>query len=93
MYAVFKFKKGDKKIDEIYRDDLLNRQSISKRDGKSLGLNDDYIYLMIEGSEDAIKRIREIAGESELKEDAEEIYRKIKESEEAASLGMGAIFG
>ena len=94
MHVIFKFKNGEKKIEDIYRDELLSRQSIVKRDGKSLGLNDNSIYLMIEGSEEAMKKARKIAGENELKgEEREKIYRKIKESEEEASLGMGAIFG
>ena len=94
MYAVFKFGNTEKKIEDIYNDELLSRQSIVKRDGKSLGLKDNSIYLIIEGSEEAIKKARKIAGENELKEEAAEgIYRKVKESEEEATLGMGAIFG
>jgi len=91
MYAVFKFK-GEEKIRALYEDDLIGRQTLIKRDAKSLGMEGDEIYLVIEGSEEAIKRAREMAGEFEMKE-GEKIYRKIKKSEEEASLGMGAIFG
>ena len=94
MYAVFKFDSGDRKIETLYGDDLVSRQSIVKRDGKSLGLDEKKNYILIEGSDDAIKKAREIAGEYEIKgEEGEKIYRKIKESEESATLGMGAIFG
>ncbi len=93
MYAVFKFEKGAKKIDELYHDDIVSRQSIIKRDGKSLGL-EDAIYVIVEGSEEAVKRAEEIAEEFKLQgEDADKIYGKIKQAEEEASMGMGAIFG
>ena len=93
MYAVFKFPKGAKQIDELYHDDIVSRQSIVKRDGKSLNL-DDSIFVLIEGSEAAIERANSIAGMYRLSgSEEEDIYRKIKESEDAASMGMGAIFG
>ncbi len=93
MYAVFKFPKGAKEIEEMYRDDTISRQTIIKRDGASLGL-DESLYVVVEGSEDALKRARELAGKFELQgSDAENIYTKIKDAEDAASFGMGAIFG
>ncbi|MCD6275515.1 MAG: hypothetical protein J7J42_02105 [Thermoplasmata archaeon] len=94
MYAIFKFNSGDRKIDELYRDDIISRQTIIKRDTRSLGMEGSDIYILIEGSEEAIEKVRKIAGEFEMKdEEKERIYRKIKEAEEEASLGMGAIFG
>ncbi len=94
MHSVFKFEKNDKKVDELFKDDLVSRQTLVKRDGMSLGLKDNYIYLLVEGSEEAINRARDLAGERELKgEESEEIYRKIKEAEDEASAGLGAIFG
>ncbi len=94
MRAVFKFEKSDKRIDEMFRHDVISRQTLIKRDGLSLGLNDSHIYLILEGSEDAIKIAREIAGENELKgKEGEEIYRKIKDAENEVSAGLGAIFG
>ncbi len=93
VYAIFKFSPGDRKIDELYKDDAISRQTIVKRDARSLGMEGSDIYVLIEGSEEAIEKARKIAGESEMKDGREEIYRKIKEAEEEASLGMGAIFG
>lgn len=94
MYAVFKFKREDARIRQIYGDDLIGRQTIIKRDAKSLGIEGNEIYILLEGSEEAIKRAREIAGEFEIRGDeAENIRKRIKEAEEEASLGMGAIFG
>ncbi len=94
MYAVFKFNGEDARIREIYQDDTIGRQTIIKRDAKSLGLEGSEIYLVVEGAEEAIEKARKIAGEMEIKgQEGEDVYRKIKKSEEEASLGMGAIFG
>ncbi len=94
VYVVFKFNSGDKKIEELYANDVISRQSIIKRDAKSLSLEGSGIYVLIEGSEKGIQRAREIAGEYEVKgEEASRIYELIKKSEDEASMGMGAIFG
>ncbi len=93
MYVVFKFEKGAKEIEELFKDDVVSRQTVIKKDGKSLDM-DDAIYVLVEGSEEGILRAREIAKHNVLEgKESEEVYRKIKEAEDAASLGMGAIFG
>ncbi len=92
MYAVFKFRKGAKELDALFRDDIISRQTLIKRDGASLGL-DNATYLLIEGSDASIERARAIAGEFELDADAaKQVFEKIKEAEDEASMGMGAIF-
>ncbi len=94
MHALFKFAGEDAKIREMYQNDLVGRQSIVKRDAKSLGVNGSEVYVLIEGTEEAIEEARKIAGEYEIKgPEAEEIRERIKKAEEEASLGMGAIFG
>ncbi len=94
MYAVFRFKGENLKIRKIYEDDVIARQTIVKRDSRSLGMGGNEVYILVEGSEEALRRAREIAGEFEIRdEEAEKVYKKIKEEEEEASLGMGAIFG
>jgi hypothetical protein len=94
MYVVLKFKGEDSKIREIYGDDLIGRQTLIKRDAKSLGMEGKDVYLLVEGSLEAVEKAKEMATDFVLQgKEAEEIYKKIKESEEEASLGMGAIFG
>ncbi len=94
MYVIFKFKGSDGKVRELYQDDVIGRQTLIKRDSRSLGLKEDALYLVLEGSEEAIERARKIAGDFEVRGDeAEQVYRKIKEEEDSASMGMGAIFG
>ncbi len=94
VYVIFKFKSGDKKIEGLYANDVVSRQSIIKRDAKSLSLDGSEIYVLVEGSEEGIQNARKIAGEYEMRgEEAIKIYQLIKKSEDEASLGMGAIFG
>jgi len=94
MYAIFKFKGENAKMREMYQDDLIGRQTIIKRDARSLGLDGNEVYMVVEGSPEAIEKAKNIAREFVIEgKEAEDIYKKIKESEEEASLGMGAIFG
>ena len=94
MHAVFKFDGENEKIRKIYQDDIIGRQTIVKRDARSLGIEGNALYLLFEGSEEAIERARELIGDYEMRgEEAKKIYDRIKEAEDAASAGMGAIFG
>ncbi len=97
MYAVLKVNKKDQSgIDSLYKDDIVSRQSIIKREGISLNLDSDYIYVVIEGSEEGVKRALEIAESFSTKLDnkeMEQIYRKIKEQDENSLEGFGSIFG
>lgn len=66
------------------------------RDAGSLNIDENFLYLKIEGSEDAINHAKELAKEYEFEvvadEKAETINQKIKEDEESAASGMGMIF-
>ena len=96
MYKVFEVKlEKDEIISEVISDDLVSRQTISVRDGKSLGMKEDVKYAMIEGSEEAIERAEEIFSEEDVgeAENAEKVREKIKEEDQAAAEGMGTVFG
>jgi len=97
MYAIFKVEKKDSaKIDELYTDDIVSRQSIIRRDGISLELKDDSFYVLVEGSEEGIKRAREIASKFSKVLEGEEldaIYRKFKAQDDKSLEGFGSIFG
>ena len=97
VYAIFRVPKDKSAaIASVCSDDIVSRQSITPRDGSVLGLDEGCKYVLIEGSEDAVSRARSLfveAGGSEEKDKAEEAYRKIKEEEDSAALGMGSIFG
>ncbi len=96
-YSIFEVEKGNEAIiEEIKKDDIVGRQSIVTRDAKSLDMDEEIIYLKIEGSEEAIERAKKLLeGKAKVVEadKAEIINKKIVEDEEAANEGMGFIFG
>lgn len=96
-YAIFELEKENERvIEEVKKDEEISRQSIWTRDGKSLGLETDKIFLKIEGSETAIEKAEKLLeGKAKKLEgkDGEEVNKKFIEDEEKASEGMGFIFG
>ncbi len=98
MKAVFFIKKENygKVKDLVSKDDLISRQSLVFRDNQSLNLKEEGYYLEIEGNDEAIKKAREILKDlaKELEgEEKEKILETIKNQEESAMSGFGAIFG
>lgn len=97
MYKVFEIPRENVgKAKEILRDNTISRQSIAVRDATGLGIDKDLQYILIEGTEDALKRAEELFAEKDtgkLAEDGTEIYEKIKKEEETVAEGVGFIFG
>ena len=94
-FAIFRGK-TQKDEDIFTKDDLVSRQTIRTYDYASLGLDGEGFIILVEGSDEAVNRAKEIAKDKlELieGEDAHKIYEKIKELEESVSMGVGAIFG
>jgi len=96
-YVIFEVKSENiGKIDKMIRDDLVSRQSILTRDSSSLDIKEDVFYVKIEGSEEGLKKAKELAKELEFKKldkkKAEKINKKIEEQEDSAASGMGMIF-
>ena len=96
-YVIFEVKSENAgKINELIKDDTVSRQSILTRDSSSLDIKGDFLYLKIEGSEEGIKRAKELAKEFNFKaldeKKAKEVNEKIKEQEDSAASGMGMIF-
>jgi ABC-type uncharacterized transport system ATPase component len=96
-YIIFEVKSENVgEIDKMIRDDLVSRQSILTRDSSSLDIKENVFYVKIEGSEEGLKKAKELAKELEFKKlgkkKAEEINKKIEEQEDSAASGMGMIF-
>jgi len=86
VYVIFEVKKEQLgKINEMLKDDTVNRQSILTRDASAIGIDKDVSYLKIEGSEEGLKRAEELANEYDFTKlsdaDAEDVNGKIKEQE------------
>ncbi|MCD6467844.1 MAG: hypothetical protein J7L32_00815 [Thermoplasmata archaeon] len=97
VYAIFEVKKDlIGKIDQVIRDDVVSRQSITTRDASSLDLDKDVTYVKIEGSDKGVKRaeelFKEIGVKKLAKKNADEINEKIMSQDESAATGMGMIF-
>jgi hypothetical protein len=96
-YAIFSVEKSQaSKINKILRDDLVSRQSISVRDASALNIDKDVRYVLIEGTEEALKKADELfseVGTKENEEEAKNIYNKIKSEESDVASGVGFIFG
>ena len=96
--VVFEVEKS--KLNEVKRkleeDNIVSRQTLKFRDATSLGLEKDVYYIVIEGSNEAIDRAREIIksiGSEVTGKEADTILNKIKEQESAADQGFGSLFG
>jgi len=97
MKVVFFIEKENlNKVKDVTDKDPIVRQSITFRDDKSLGMEKEGNYLLIDGAEEACReaqeKLKEIAQELEG-EDMEAVVAKMKEMEESALEGFGGIFG
>jgi hypothetical protein len=82
-------------LDTLLKDDQLSRQSQKVRDAAPAGGPAGALYVLIEGSADAISHadgLLKVVGEKLPPVDGEALYRKFKDEEEAASAGMGLFF-
>lgn len=82
-------------LDTVLKDDQLSRQSQKLRDAKAMGGPVDSTYVLLEGGTEAMHRADALLaplGTKPPAEDAEALYRRFKEEEEAASAGMGLFF-
>jgi hypothetical protein len=97
MHAIFKVPVENKgKVDQLLKDDLVSRQSITVRDASALSMEGKETYVLIEGSDEALEKADELfeeIGEKLEGGDAEATFSKIKEKEEEAQGGMGLLFG
>jgi hypothetical protein len=82
-------------LDAALKDDLVSRQSQKLRDGPSVGAAAGTTIVLLEGSDGAIRRLGELLGAAGSRlagVDAERLYRRLKDEEDAASAGMGLFF-
>jgi hypothetical protein len=82
-------------LDAVLKDDLLSRQSQTVRDAKTLGGPADSMYVLLEGSPEAVRRAEELLGPigtRPVAADADAVYRHFRDEQDAASAGMGLFF-
>ncbi|MCI4350569.1 MAG: hypothetical protein L3K15_03540 [Thermoplasmata archaeon] len=82
-------------LDEALKDDIVSRQSHTVRDAAAAGGPSGRLYVLVEGSPEGVARADGLLKEAGAKlptADAERLYRKFKDEEDAASSGMGLFF-
>jgi len=82
-------------LDAALKDDRVSRQSQTVRDAAAMGGPSGATYVLVEGSADAVLRAEELlatVGTKVPAAEAESLYRRFKDEEEAASAGMGLFF-
>lgn len=83
-------------LDAALKDDVVSRQSQKVRAASALGGASDATFVLVEGTAEAILRtdqLLEAIGTRLPSAEAEPLYRRFKEEEDAASAGMGLFFG
>ena len=96
-WIAFVKRENAKKAEEAIKTDfdVAAKQSITIRDAKSLGLNYDGSFFLIDGSDIGVNKCKELIKDFvfEIKTgDIKKARDKIKQEEEAAAEGMGGIF-
>jgi hypothetical protein len=95
-HAVFVYKKElGGKVDIALKDDMVSRQSINHRTGDLMGVGADNKVLFLEGSDEAIAKMKELLKVDGIEphKDQDALMAKLKAEQDAASEGFGAIFG
>jgi len=82
-------------LDAALKDDRVSRQSQKIRDAAAMGGPSGATYVLVEGAADAVKKAEELLaaiGTRLPPAEAEPLYQKFKDEDEAASAGMGLFF-
>ncbi len=79
---------------ELKKDDLVSRGSITIRAASSLGIEEDGYFIVVDASEEALKRAEEIMKELGKKyKGGKKVLEMIDEQEGSAMEGFGNILG
>jgi len=93
LYQVPATKKGE--VEAALRDDIVSRQSHKVRDAASAGGPAGQLYVLVEGSVEAVDRadvLLKPLGERLPPKEGDVLHAKFKDEEDAASAGMGLFF-
>lgn len=93
LFAVASAKRSE--LDSALRDDVVSRQSQTVRDAAAMGGPTATLYVLVEGSAEAVRRAEALltaVGTRLTGGDADALYRRFKDEEDAASAGMGLFF-
>lgn len=94
-FQVYRVRSADKaRLDEALGDDILSRQSLVLRDARHFGIQGDYLYLFVDGSDAGILRADGILLDfAERAPDAPALRERLRAEEDEAASSLGSIFG
>jgi hypothetical protein len=96
-WIAFVKRENVRKAEEILRNDFeLSSQSINIRDAKPLGIEKDGSFFLISGTEEGVKKSKELIKEFTENvddKDLKKVAEKVKEEEARAAEAFGAILG
>jgi hypothetical protein len=81
--------------DAVLHDDVVSRQSQTIRDAPSMGGPSGHLYVLVEGSDEGVRRAEELLkplAEPMTAADREALHRRLQEERDSASAGMGLFF-
>ncbi|MFP4116283.1 MAG: hypothetical protein ACLFTQ_03740 [Candidatus Aenigmatarchaeota archaeon] len=97
MKLVFEVDKDEKsRLDGVIDEDPVARLSITERNGETLGIDKEGVFVVLEGDEEICEEAREKItefGEELEAEDRKEVIEAVEAEEEEAAEGFGSIFG
>jgi hypothetical protein len=82
-------------LDQALADDRVSRQSHKIRDAATVGGPSGELYVLIEGSEDAVRQADDLLGKIGTKvpaADGEKLRQQFKDEDDSAAAGMGLFF-
>ena len=84
----------DKAEQALRSDDLVSRQSIIVRSAPHLDIDEEGYFIIIDGSEEAVKKAHELLDKlAKRYEHKEKVLAKVEEQEDKAIEGFGNILG
>ena len=84
----------NKALDALKKDDMVSRGSIILRSAPSLEIEEDGFFIIVDGSDESIKKSEELLKDLAKKyKSKEKVEQKIKEQEDTAIEGFGNILG
>jgi hypothetical protein len=96
MKEVF-FVSGENRLsaeNALRKDEAINRGSITVKEASTLGINKSGFYIIIDCSEDSIKKATELLKNmAEKAENKEDVLKKVEDQEDSAAQGLGNILG
>ncbi len=93
LFSVPSAKRGE--LDAALKDDLVSRQSQTVREAAAMGGAADRTYVLVEGSAEGTRRATDLLAPLAAPvppNEAEPLYRRFKDEQDAASAGMGLFF-